>query len=585
MTTPDDFRDEMAGYYLDDGSEDSILDGTMSPDEVPAGYENVVSLVLAATAPAQPGELSREGDVVTRMVAAVRAGPAVTDASRGRLHVFRKSSLAKVVPISATLVLAGSAAAAATGSFGSHASVAAAPAAAVHFDGAAWPANRLERVDHSLRLVASVRQARPVVRLARSTSKPAPRTAGKSGDQAQAEGIVISVNGTATSGTCGTQGATGVLVLAHWGSDQAWLTGEDEHDKSVTVDVTSSTTFADPASSAPSFAEVCVGGHVHAGGTLSDGTLGATAVDVQVPEAAASGTVLSVNGASTAGTCGSAGATGSFTVSGDDFGGWGAGAFVGHDHAGGTPVTVDVTGSTTFVGPGGSAASFADVCIATRTFVIGLPSSDALDALKVFVVPANNASAAGTVTSVDGSTTAGTCGTAGGTGSFVLAGGFGNDQGGHGSIVGASWSSASSGARLGRNEGPRTVTVTVTSTTTFDDHADPSPSFADVCVGDQAAATGLLTASGIDATSVFVHGRDAGAGGGSCGGGGGSGRRGSGGSGGGGGDGRGGSGGSGGNGRDGDGDGGGGGSRGGGGGSGRGGRGSGRSAGHQPHAV
>ena len=57
------------------------------------------------------------------------------------------------------------------------------------------------------------------------------------------------------------------------------------------------------------------------------------------------------------------------------------------------------------------------------------------------------------VTSVNGVSTAGTCGTNGGTGDITVVG-----------------------------QGLEIITVAITSTTTYSDSADPSPSFADVCV-------------------------------------------------------------------------------------------------------
>jgi len=54
----------------------------------------------------------------------------------------------------------------------------------------------------------------------------------------------------------------------------------------TTVDVTSTTTFTDATLATPTsatFANVCVGGHVEAIGTLSSGVLAATAVTILPP--------------------------------------------------------------------------------------------------------------------------------------------------------------------------------------------------------------------------------------------------------------------------------------------------------------
>jgi hypothetical protein len=82
-------------------------------------------------------------------------------------------------------------------------------------------------------------------------------------------GTVDSVNGNTSAGACGTAGATGTFTM------------KDEEGATVTVAVTSSTTFEDPADPTPSFADVCVGAQVHAAGTLSSGTLTASIVSVQ----------------------------------------------------------------------------------------------------------------------------------------------------------------------------------------------------------------------------------------------------------------------------------------------------------------
>ena len=97
------------------------------------------------------------------------------------------------------------------------------------------------------------------------------------------EGIVTSVNGVATAGTCGSSGAvTAAVPFTFVGGGRRGI---------VTVEVTSSTTFTDPAvvsPATPSFADVCVGGHVRIQGTIAAGTLTATAVAVLPPPAVGS---------------------------------------------------------------------------------------------------------------------------------------------------------------------------------------------------------------------------------------------------------------------------------------------------------
>jgi hypothetical protein len=148
--------------------------------------------------------------------------------------------------------------------------------------------------------------------------------------------------------------------------------------------------------------------------------------------------VASVNGDSTAGTCGSSGAT--FT-----------------DSADATP-------------------SFLDVCVASRVKALGALASGTLTATSVTVVPPRPVQADGIVTSVNGVPTAGTCGVSGATGTFTLVGGR------HQVIL----------------------SVDVTSTTTFTDSADAAPSFLDVCVASRIKALGALASGTLTATSVTV---------------------------------------------------------------------------------
>jgi hypothetical protein len=80
----------------------------------------------------------------------------------------------------------------------------------------------------------------------------------------------------------------------------------------------------------------------------------------------------------------------------------------------------------------------------------------------------------GTVSAVKGTTTTGTCGVAASAGNFTL------------------------------TRKAKTDTVDVSTTTPFSDRDDPSPSFADVCVGDPAGAIGMLSGTTLTASFVFV---------------------------------------------------------------------------------
>jgi hypothetical protein len=166
------------------------------------------------------------------------------------------------------------------------------------------------------------------------------------------------------------------------------------------------------------------------------------------------GPVSSVNGDATAGACGTAGATGSFVVTG-----WKS-----------TVTTVDVTSTTTFAGSLDAPPTFANVCVGKLVGAVGAVSGDTVTAAKVFVIRARTAptqrGAFGTVTSVNGVTTAGACGTAATPGTFTL----------------TAWKSTG-------------ATVDVTATTAFTDPSADPPTFADVCVGSLVGAIGTVTSA------------------------------------------------------------------------------------------
>jgi hypothetical protein len=108
---------------------------------------------------------------------------------------------------------------------------------------------------------------------------------------------------------------------------------------------------------------------------ISSDTVTATAVFVSPPPTpkphAVFGTVASVNGVSTAGTCGVADTAGAFTLT----------AF--HN----TTDTVDVATTTTFSEHGVTSPSFADVCVGGKVGAIGTISSNTVTATAVFVSP------------------------------------------------------------------------------------------------------------------------------------------------------------------------------------------------------
>jgi len=309
---------------------------------------------------------------------------------------------------------------------------------------------------------------------------------------AYAQGIVASVNGVATAGTCGAEGLAGSFTL---GGFRAFPVTTAAPRFVSAVDVTSTTTFSDAALTTPtsaSFAYVCVGSQVTALGTLSSGALAATLVTIVPAQAQGTVTSVTVEGgttSTTAGSCGTGGSAGTFTVGGV----WAlpmAAAFPQR------LTTVDVTTTTAFtdalLAPPTS-ATFANVCVGNKVTALGTLSSGALAATLVTIVPAETQ---GIVTSVTvggtTSTTAGACGTTGSAGSFTVAG-----------IVPIGivpLPVAAIPTRL-------LTTVDVASTTTFTDATLATPTsatFANVCVGDHVEAIGTLSSGVLAATAVTI---------------------------------------------------------------------------------
>ncbi len=187
---------------------------------------------------------------------------------------------------------------------------------------------------------------------------------------------------------------------------------------------------------------------------------------------AAHGTVTAVNGNSAPGTCGTAGADGSFTLTATN-------SQVSPPKV--TVTTVDVTAATSFLEHRVTSPTFGNVCVGDTSVVVGNASSFTIAATAVTIhtpPPAPKVHLYGAVTSVNGESAAGTCGTAGATGSFTL------------STV----------------QGTATVasTVTVDPSTSFTLKGASSASFDSVCVGYKATAQGTQTGSDVAASLVAV---------------------------------------------------------------------------------
>ena len=281
------------------------------------------------------------------------------------------------------------------------------------------------------------------------------------GNGPSVSGTVTAVGGDATPGVCGTAGGDGSFTLTTTGATPSVHT----------VDVTAATAFTQKKVLAPSYANVCVGDDASAIGVQSGFEIAATAVSVRVPKSThVFGTVLTVNGVSDAGTCGTAGARGTFTVS---------------TLVNGTQVvdTVYVVSGTTFKEPTVHDATFADLCVGLAADADGpaVGNSVLAESVKFHAPkPPTPLHVKGQVTSVNGDSDAGTCGTAGTAGSFVV-----------------TWTDTS-GATIA-------TTVDVTASTPFSAKGGAS-SFGAVCVGARSSVIGNTdTAGALDALSVATY--------------------------------------------------------------------------------
>lgn len=270
-------------------------------------------------------------------------------------------------------------------------------------------------------------------------------------------GTVTSVNGDIVPGDCGTAGASGSFTVVTGGATP----------KTYTVTVTDATNFVQKNVTGASFANVCVGDVAGAIGVDSLYTLAADSVSVRVAkDTHVFGSVTSVNGSSDSSACGTAGAAGQFTLS---------------TLIAGTPVvdTVYVVAGTDFKESGSATGSFGTLCVGASADAKGPSVDNSVLARLVVFHPPSPLHVKGTVASVNGDNTAGTCGVAGATGSFVIA-----------------WTNATGGNL--------TTTVQVDSTTTFSGKSGVT-SFGDVCVGAKSGAIGPDHAGVLDALSVATY--------------------------------------------------------------------------------
>jgi hypothetical protein len=265
-------------------------------------------------------------------------------------------------------------------------------------------------------------------------------------------GMVVSVNGSSADGACGTLGGNGTFTVMNRNAALR------------VVNVDTSTVFVSRVVTSPTLANVCVDEMVGATGTRTGGAIAATDVMIwsTVPDDfSAFGMVISVNGSTATGACGTAGTSGTFTVL----------------RRNGRTTVVNVSPTTTFVMNDVASPSFANVCNYAMVGSHGAVTSGGLNAtrVRIFARPGFPPAAAfGMVLSVNGSTAAGACGTSGGTGSFTI---------------------------IKRNASR--TNVVVTASTRF--RPKGTTSFASVCVNGTVGTTGVWSGTDLVASVVRIH--------------------------------------------------------------------------------
>jgi len=295
-----------------------------------------------------------------------------------------------------------------------------------------------------------------VAALALTSGVAASASPGK-GTKPSVKGRVTSVNGDSTPGACGNPDNSGSFVV----------TSSAATPVVTAVTVTPATGFAEHRVSAPTFANVCVGDVTTVVGTNVDNAMTALAVAVTIPKSThLFGLITSVNGDSTQGTCGTTGADGNFTL-------------VTVVNSTPTPSIVYVNGATAFVERHVSGASFASVCVGDQADAVGPSADGAVVAELVTVKIPKRITVKGTVASVNGDSTSGTCGVADTAGDFTV------QVKAHGTSL--------------------ILPVAVTTSTAYADALDPAPSFGDVCVGARVVAIGASTAGTLNADAIAAY--------------------------------------------------------------------------------
>jgi len=292
--------------------------------------------------------------------------------------------------------------------------------------------------------------------LCASTALPANAKTPPHRGPVKAFGMIIAVNGSTADGACGVAGAAGTFTLLGRNTSQ------------TVIHVGAGTHYFLRHRGPASFANVCVNGLAGAQGRVSNGVFNANQVKVWAPKPPPTvslfGIVVSVNGSSADGACGTLGGNGTFTIM----------------NRRAAQKVVNVTTSTAYFARGIPSPTFANVCVDEMVGATGTRENGAVTATDVMIwspVP-DDFSAFGMVISVNGSSATGACGVAGASGTFTVL----------------------------RRNASQTI-VNVSPATTFVMKDVTSPTFANVCVNEMVGSHGPVSNGALDADRVRIFAR------------------------------------------------------------------------------
>jgi hypothetical protein len=285
--------------------------------------------------------------------------------------------------------------------------------------------------------------------------------AASSGNRPSVNGTVTSVDGNSAPGACGTSDNVGTFVVTRT------TTTIPPVQIVTTVTSTPTTAFTEHGVAAPTLADVCVGDTTTVIGNNVSSSMTALAVAIKVPKPThLFGFISSVNGNTTQGACGVAGAAGGFEL---------------NTLVNGTPTdtTILVDGQTAFSQKKTTGVTFGNVCVGLQAEAAGPQVNGVVVADSVTVRIPKSIKVKGSVVSVNGDFTLGACGVADTAGGFTV-------------------ETVSHGVTLDQP-------VAVTTSTTYAEAKVPVASFADVCVGGRAVAIGNTVGGTLTADAVAAY--------------------------------------------------------------------------------